>query len=94
MNELYIDPFFWFNERQLEIAPPHFTLAKTPLTENSKLWVINNLKGRYSIVYTTANESDSLVNSVSVLIHTVDSLYGSIAFEDPKEAIIYELTWS
>jgi hypothetical protein len=91
MNDLNIDPFFWFSERQLEIAPPHFTLAKTPLTEKSKLWVINNLKGRYSIVYPTA---DPFTNGIAILVHTIDSLYGSVAFEDPKEAILYELTWS
>ena len=66
----------WFMDRELDFVPPHFVVSKTPLTEDSKLWILEKLIGRFSIVGT-------------------EGFFGSLspAFEDPKEAVFYELTW-
>lgn len=66
----------WFMDRELDFVPSHFVVSKTPLTEDSKLWILEKLIGRFSIVGT-------------------EGFFGSLspAFEDPKEAVFYELTW-
>lgn len=86
MNQ--IDPVQWYAEREVTgHTPKHFIRTKTPLTTESKLWIQDNLRGRYSIHHAEMRDSDAFD-----LI--VKSLFGYPAFEDPKEAIIYELTWS
>jgi hypothetical protein len=84
MTEYQIDPVTWFSERELKHTPKHFVVSKTPLTNESKIWILNKLKGRFSVALTEDNSNDFLV------FHSM----GNPAFEDPKEAIIYELTWS
>lgn len=81
MTEYVVDPVVWFAERQLEYPPAHFVHATTLLTDQSKQWVMNNLRGRYAII-TTFNDFLSL------------STLGKIAFEDPSEATMFELRWS
>jgi hypothetical protein len=82
-----IDPAVWYTEREvLNHAPKHFIKVKTALTEESKAWILNNLKGRFTTVH-----SDLYENSEFDIL--VQSLYGYPAFEDPKEAIMFELTW-
>lgn len=84
-----IDPVTWYSERKLEFTPPHFIVAKHPLTAESKLWIVNNLRGRYSIT--------TLVNYETVQspwLNLVDPFSEVPAFEDPKEAVMYELTWT
>ena len=67
----------WFMNRELSFVPNHFVRATTPVTSESKAWIIEKLRGRYSYFY------------------TVNSTFGDAipAFEDPKEVVIYELTW-
>jgi hypothetical protein len=84
MTEYQIDPISWFSERELKHTPKHFVLSNTPLTNEGKLWILNKLKGRFSITLAEENFDDFLVFSSM----------GRPAFEDPKEAIFYELTWS
>ena len=84
MTEFQIDPTSWFSERELKYTPKHFIVSKTPLTNESKIWILNKLKGRFSVTFTEDTIDDFLV------LH----LIGNPAFEDPKEAIFYELTWS
>jgi hypothetical protein len=83
-----INPLLWFSEREIKThVPPHFIKCETPLTEKSKLWVITKLQGRYSIsIGSDNNDSDALTYLF------IDQEY--IYFEDPKEAMIYELRWS
>ena len=91
MKDLELDPFTWFCERELKFKPVHFILTKTPVTAESKKWIYDNLKGRFSIVTVET-------------IHTAYDMGGSYdlgsvingfpAFEDPAEAMFYELTWS
>lgn len=87
MNEYEIDPYSWFGERELRFAPPHFIATKTPLTPESKQWILTHLKGRFSIVFHDDEIND---NDLFSLIN----LAGSPAFEIPQEAVIYELKWA
>jgi hypothetical protein len=86
MQELIIDPFFWFGTRQVDYTPSHFVITNTPATSESLLWVINNLTGRYSIIPQSSN--------YEILSIIVQHDIGIIAFEDSKEAVFYELKWS
>ena len=81
MNEYEIDPNQWFGKRELEFMPKHFYVTKTPLTDESKFWVIHKLKGRYALV-SSDDEFDFMAFNVFP------------AFEDNAEAVLYELTWS
>jgi hypothetical protein len=84
MTEYQIDPVSWFTERELKYTPKHFVISTTALTNDNKLWILNKLKGRFSVVFTEDGIDDVLVFQ----------LMGKPAFEDPKEATFYELTWS
>jgi hypothetical protein len=84
MTEFQIDPTSWFSERELRYTPKHFVVSKTPLTNESKIWILTKLKGRFSVTYVDDSVDDFLV------FYSM----GNPAFEDPKEAIFYELTWS
>lgn len=76
------NPQLWFDERKLDYVPPHFTKCPTHLTNESQLWVITTLVGRYSIVQ-TADYTDFILENRN-----------TIYFEDSKEAMMYELRWS
>ena len=82
-----IDPVIWFTEREVTShTPRHFVKSNTAITTESKSWILNNLKGRFAIVHTDMFQDDSFDIVVA-------SLYGYPAFEDPKEAVLFELTW-
>ena len=81
-----LDPISWYGEvRYLPFTPLHFTLTTTPLTNDSKLWILNTLRGRFSICQPSNVEYDDFDLILSE---------GVPAFEDPKEATMYELKWS
>jgi hypothetical protein len=82
MTEYVVDPVVWFAVRALDFAPVHFIHTTTPVTSESIQWVMNNLRGRYAIM----NSYTDLFSQHSIL--------GKIAFEDPSEAVMYELRWS
>ena len=82
MTDYEIDPVVWFTERQLDYPPVHFVTVHTPLTEESRQWVLNKLRGRFAV---TIDTTDFLFNLESL---------GCISFEDPKEATLFELKWS
>ena len=71
-----INLYTWFIDRELDFVPSHFVKSNTRLTDESKMWILEKLSGRFTI-----------------LGH--DGFYGSLvpAFEDPKEALFYELKW-
>lgn len=85
MNEYNIDPITWFGMREVKFTPPHFVQTKTPLTPESRSWIYNSLRGRFSISY-----PDEIDNDMFSLI----SLSGCPAFELPEEALAYELKWA
>lgn len=80
-DEYRVDPRIWYAEREILYPFNHFITASTPLTAESKQWVLDYLTGRYSITQNTMN-------------FLFDGTLGIISFEDPKEALIYELKWS
>jgi hypothetical protein len=77
-----INLFTWFCNRELIYCPPHFIKTNTPVTIEAKLWILEKCIGRYC--YLQQINDDIWLN--------VDLNFP--AFEDPKEAILYELTWS
>jgi hypothetical protein len=81
MIDYEIDPYIWFGKREVAFYPKHFVLSNTPLTMNSKQWVLDNIKGRFCIVAVSQ-------------IFLVEYNLGNIAFENPKDAMFYELKWS
>lgn len=83
-----LDPISWYSNRELEHTPVHFVMATTELTEESKLWILNNLRGRFSIVKPPTSK---LAGDVFAFL---DFNNGVPAFEDSKEATMYELKWS
>ena len=83
MIEYQLDPITWFSERELTYTPKHFIVTSHPCTLESKQWVLDKLSGRFSITY------PSVSNTIFELITP-----SCIAFEDPQEAVFYELKWS
>jgi hypothetical protein len=80
-----INPQVWFGSRELAFTPKHFVLAKTKLSSESKTWILNKLSGRFSLVQCTDDFNEFIL--------TGDNLRFP-AFEDPAEAVLYELYWS
>ena len=83
MIEYQLDPITWFSERELSHTPKHFIVTSHPCTPESKQWVLDKLTGRFSITYPTI--STSIIELITP---------SCIAFEDPQEAVFYELKWS
>jgi hypothetical protein len=77
-----MNPYKWFAEREVEHLPPHFVKCETELTDDSLLWVITKLSGRYAII----KQTDLAI----FVLGSADIIY----FEDPSEAMVYELRWS
>ena len=75
-------PFIWYGARMLEFVPPHFVKSNTPLSDNSHIWVMSKLSGRYAVI-----PNDEFID---VLTDNKATIY----FEDPAEAMLYELRWS
>ena len=73
-----INLYTWYANRQMEFLPAHFVRCNSTVTTESKLWVLENLKGRFYI-----DESNFLFD-----------FDNAIYFEDPQEAVHYELLWS
>jgi hypothetical protein len=88
MTEYTINPLTWFAGRETSFTPEHFTVAHEPLTPQSKQWIIDKLSGRYSIVQYIESETGITI------FQSYSRLFGQPAFEDPKEAVLYELRWS
>jgi hypothetical protein len=80
-----VNPLLWYGERELQHIPPHFTKAPTALTDDSLFWVMTKCHGRY----TTTNVDEDVSDIMSIFILT-----RNIYFEDPAEAMMYELRWS
>ena len=81
-----IDPLVWFGKRRCDTIPRHFVKTTTPVTDEAKSWVTATLKGRYAIT-TVMEEGETLT-----FIELSDKVV--FYFEDPAEAMIYELRWS
>lgn len=79
-NMLELNLVTWYTERELFYCPVHFVKAHTYLTDESFAWIWEKLHGRFHIGR-GANSRDG---------YAVEYPY----FEDPQEAIFYELVWS
>lgn len=86
MTEHIVDPYSWFGEREVAFTPPHFIITKTPISPESKGWIHANLRGRFSIVYGDESPDGDVI--------TIIWMAGCPAFEDPQEALAYELKWA
>jgi hypothetical protein len=74
----------WFAERNMQShCPRHFTLTRSRFTPEALHWVNEKTHGRYSIVNRDLHSHDLSFWSYEV-----------IAFEDTRDAVLYELTWS
>jgi hypothetical protein len=80
---MIVNPLLWYGIRELKLTPPHFVKCSAPLTETSLEWVIAKLQGRYTREDVWDDDSE---------LFFVDTQY--ISFEDPAEAMLYELRWS
>lgn len=74
----------WFSDRQMQYLPLHFVTTNTEINDERLLWVLEKLVGRYYIG-PSKNEEDW---SYSLFNNSI------IYFEDPHEALFFELTWS
>jgi len=79
-----VNLYTWHSERSLTFCPKHFVLVKTEITEESKLWIDEYLIGRYYIGSFKTKEPHDFLLSFSEFPY----------FEDPQEAIAYQLKWS
>lgn len=75
----------WFGQRHLNFCPKHFIKTKTLVTNESHLWIIEKLHGRYYIDQTEKFDLRILLDDIET---------GYPCFEDPQEAMLYELRWS
>jgi len=75
----------WFSQRELDYCPKHFIQTNTPITDDRHLWILENLKSRYHIGYKQYNSDNEFLS-------LIEDMYP--CFEDPQEAVIYELKFS
>jgi len=75
----------WYSERELDFCPKHFVRTTTPLNEDRTKWILENLKGRFYVTHGRNNDDEGL-------LFFIDDSFP--CFEDPQEAVLYELTFS
>ena len=80
MKEL--SPLAWFGTREVDQVPHHFIKTSTLMTDENYIWVVAKLTGRYAIVTGDHDISNLFVSKTHIY------------FEDPKEAMLFELRWS
>lgn len=71
----------WHVKRELEFCPKHFITVKTPINDERYFWIQEKLTGRFC-----------LIKNGDGLLLFLEDYYPS--FEDPQEAVLYELTFS
>lgn len=76
----------WFSDRKLDFCPKHFIKSTIFLTPDSKRWIRERLIGRYAFYTNSFNINRGWTSS--------SSSTECPAFEDPGEAVMFELTWS
>ena len=78
----------WFVERYVKHVPKHFVATRSTVTDENLAWVYERTYGRFSIVRPSPLTEDGSMLNTSFWLENI------YAFEDPKEAIQFELTWS
>lgn len=87
MSEYQLNLHTWHVARELNFLPKHFIVSNTAITHESKQWILENLTGRFCIV----SQVDTDLSEISSKLYLPKDCP---AFEDPKEAILYELKFS
>lgn len=72
----------WNVTRKVEIKPRHFILVNVPVTEESIIWIEETLVGRYHLTIIYPDVTKVFLGSICP------------CFEDPEEALLYELRWA
>jgi hypothetical protein len=75
----------WFAERKLDYLPKHFIPVNAYIDEERHLWILEKCTGRFYIGHKNNTESSEFLFLLEEEI---------VYFEDPQEAVLYELTWS
>jgi len=85
MNIDNINVDTWYQNRLIkDHIPNHFTMTRTIVTSDNLEWVLEKLHGRFSLAQNVNNDEMDFMSYYQK----------SFAFEDPKEAVQFELTWS
>lgn len=79
-----INLYTWYSERELDYCPKHFVPTNTSLSEENHLWIYEKTQGRFFI-------GSKNTHSINADLFSFDRYP---YFEDPQEAVLYELTWS
>jgi hypothetical protein len=74
----------WYTERELSYLPNHFVKSSTPLSQDIYIWVHEKLYGRFYVAKNFTKSLDAILSDNNDFIF----------FEDPQEAVFYELVWS
>ena len=75
----------WYCNRMLvDQIPAHFTPGRTYANKENMEWLLEKLHGRFSIISRVNDNPDDFMSYYQK----------TYAFEDPKEAVQFELTWS
>lgn len=78
MNDINL--LTWYGQRELKFCPNHFTKTSAIVTDDAYDWILERLSGRFYI------KNISHLN----MFYNDRQVY----FEDPKEATLFEITWS
>jgi hypothetical protein len=81
-QQLNIKPEDWYNTRELDFIPKHFTLLPYPIRRSTEVlnWIIHNTTGRYAFGTKLVTENNKLVSK------------DVLGFEDPAEATYFALS--
>jgi hypothetical protein len=80
---MIVNPLAYYGNRQISFVPPHFIKSNTPISRESMFWVKTKLTGRFA-VHSLSTDNESILFDLRTYVF----------FEDPKEAVLYELRWS
>ena len=78
-----INPLVWYSNLEIDTIPPHFVKSSTSVTEDNYFWVKTKITGRYTISAVPINDVDMIFD-----------LRPYVFFENPSDAMLYELRWS
>lgn len=67
----------WYMRRKLENIPAHFVATRTSITDQSLAWIYEKCTGRFGLYLKGGLQAFK--------VHPY--------FEDPREAMLYELVW-
>lgn len=85
MTSAQLNPFTWHSTRELRFTPSHFVVVSKIITSESFQWILEKQTGRFSLIECPNYSME----------HDLLEYYGYFpGFEDPAEAIHFQLVWS